>query len=422
MAIRPRFLAGFLFFFLIGDAAHALFSSETMAPPVPKAISDLKDSTLKGLGFQSVEGLQVSGFDVRDALVGQSVAYEFEIEVDKKVIPIILLEDVSRWDVVDLPIFRPTAAEVGEEEKALVESGRREDRMAAPALPPFQLAGPIELWIQDADDMRLALPNDVEAGTLRKVVLSDGAAVTVNGARSVNLRRPLELPLPLNRTNQANGLPIASGLLHIAEALRAAARSSDLPLLSLGIVGPSSLTSSTSASPNNKLKLKRLSPGLVQLSSREVPPVTESGFDLSQDRKLWPLTSLNGSDSNLRGFEELLASILGKKAYENGQFRLVKAEVSAHTYIKMAFSVEKAISDGELDFSYFPSWMTRPERVKAHFEVLGRLDDGGKVVPVKIQELQPFQVVDSMMESVQTANASMAEQPIIYPPQSYFTL
>ncbi|PKA65985.1 hypothetical protein AXF42_Ash010394 [Apostasia shenzhenica] len=414
MAARSRF-AGFLIVLLIG-AASAQISSETLGPPVPKAISDLRDAIVKGLGVNGVEGLKVSGFDVRDALVGQSVAYEFDIEVDKKVVPIKLLEDVDRWDFVDLPIFRPAAGEgEEEEEKALTERLRREERMVAPMLPPFQLAGPMELWIQDADDMRLALPHDVDAGTLRKVILSDGAAVTVKGARSVSLRHPLELPLPLNRSNLFNnGRPIASSLLNIADALRSAARSSSHPLLSLRIVGPSSLSSSTSSSPKNKLKLKRLSPGLVELSSPSIP--TASG------RTLWPLTSMNGSDSNLRGFEELLVSFLGKKGLEKGSFRLLKAEVSARTYIKMGFSMEKKLKEGDVDWSKFSSWKTKPEKAMAHFEVLARVEEGGKVVAERIQEVLPFQAVDSVTESVHTGNVSMSQQPIIYPPHSYFAL
>lgn len=112
---------------------------------------------MKGLGFQS-EDLKVSGFDVRDALVGQAVAYEFDVEVEKRVIPIRLLEDVSRWDFVDLPIFRVAKEEEEEEEKGLAEIGRRSDDRVSPVLPPFQLAGPMELWIQDGEDMRLSLP------------------------------------------------------------------------------------------------------------------------------------------------------------------------------------------------------------------------------------------------------------------------
>lgn len=107
---------------------------------------------MKGLGLQS--DLTVSGFDVRDARVGKAVAYEFVIEIDKKVIPVKLLEDVSRWDFVDLPFFHPMSAG----DNSLAEMGKNKDAVALPELPPFQLAGPMELWIQDGDDMRLALP------------------------------------------------------------------------------------------------------------------------------------------------------------------------------------------------------------------------------------------------------------------------
>jgi hypothetical protein len=122
----------------------------------------------------------------------------------------------------------------------------------------------MEIWIQDANNMRLSLPYDVEAGVLKKVILADGAVVTVKGARSVSLRHPIDLPLPLNQSSNE----FASGLVSLAEQLRRASSSSgqETPLLSLRIVGPTSLAS-TSQSPVNKLKLKRLAPGLVELSS-----------------------------------------------------------------------------------------------------------------------------------------------------------
>lgn len=105
---------------------------------------------MKGLGFPA-EDLEVSGFDLRDAQVGHSVAYEFDVEVDNKVLPFKLLEDVDRWDYVDLPIFRV------EDENGLVQKGKSGTGLP-PVLAPFQLAGPMELWIQDAKDMRISLP------------------------------------------------------------------------------------------------------------------------------------------------------------------------------------------------------------------------------------------------------------------------
>nr|XP_025877048.1 uncharacterized protein LOC4325501 isoform X2 [Oryza sativa Japonica Group] len=367
-------------------------SSAAAKPPVPKAISDLREAIVKGLGFQSEE-LKVSGFDVRDALVGQAVAYEFDIEVGRKVVPVRLLEDVNRWDFVDLPIFR-SQADADDTALAEIRRGKSGKRAFDPTLPPFQLAGPMELWIQDGDDVRLALPHDVEAGTLKKVVLSDGAVVTVKGAKAVSLRLPLELPLPLNRTTYKGRL---SSLISIAQTLRGAARSNQKPLLSLRIEGQ------------------------VELSSRAIPAVTDDDGDGSHAAGLWPLLSLNGSDGSLQGFEELLASVLGKKAGEKGTFKLLKARASAQTYVKMGFAVEKRIADGEVNWSNFPEWKTKPKKLRAHYEVLARVE-GGQAIPERIAQVQPFEADEAMSESVLTGNVSMSKTEVVHPPPVYFTL
>lgn len=385
----------------------------------------MKESIVKGLGFQA-EDFKISGFDLKDALVGRSVSYEFDVEVDNKVIPLKLLEDVNKWEFVDLPIFR---VEKGEE-NGLVERQTLENQV--PVLAPFTLAGPMELWIQDAKDMRISLPHDVDAGELRKVILADGAVVTVKGARSVSLRHPIELPLPFNRT--INGF--ASGMLALAEYLRQASLAQEGPLLSLRIVGPTSLTSPTSPSaPSaNKLKLKRLAPGLVELSSVSKLKAMDaiSTIDLqgettalltpNQFTTLWPVTSINGSNSNLLGFEALLSNILGPKAGKKGSFKLLKADVSAQTFVKIGFGVEKKLKVGDgFNLEGYPEWRTKPETVRMHFEVLAKVD-GDKVVPEKIVQVDPITIEDTVAPSVQLGNVSMSKTPIVHQPPNPFTL
>ncbi|XP_060964026.1 protein TUNICAMYCIN INDUCED 1-like [Cannabis sativa] len=403
-------------------SSSALVSSSDFSTPYPKAISDLRDATVKWLGLQA-EDLKISGFDLRDARVGHSVAYEFDVEVDNKVLPFKLLEDIDKWDYVDLPIFR---VENGLVEKSKLESG------LPPVLAPFQLAGPMELWIQDAKDMRISLPHDVDAGVLKKIILADGAVVTIKGARSVSLRHPLDLPLPFNRTG--NGF--ASGLLTLAEWLRHASRSQGSPLLSLRIVGPTSITSpsTSSSSSSNRLKLKRLAPGLVELSSPSKTKAIEtiSSVDLSNEvtsllspsqfTTLWPLVSINGSNSKVVGFETLLASVLGPNANNKGSFKLLKADVSSQTYLKIGFAAEKKLKEG--DDAYWeglPEWRTKPETVKMHFEVLAKVD-GDKVVPERIVPIKPVVVEDTVAPNVLTGNVTMSRTPIIYPPPDPFTL
>ncbi|KAF6145305.1 hypothetical protein GIB67_017016 [Kingdonia uniflora] len=417
--LQSRFLTTLIIIFSIGSS-NALISTP------PKAISDLKELIVEGLGFQA-DDFKISGFDLRDALVGQSVAYEFDIEVDNKVLPFKLLEDVNRWEYVDLPIFQSEEASVDSD--GLVVDGGNSEKRVVPVLAPFQLAGPMELWIQDAKDMRLSLPHDVDAGVLKKVILADGAVVTVKGARSVSLQHPLDFPLPLNRSN----IGFTSGLLTLADHLRQASRSQDGPILSLRIVGPTSLTSpSSSSSSDNKLKLKRLAPGLVELSSPsktkaiEAVPATigsEKMTLLAPDRfaTMWPLTSINGSNSNLRGFETLLYSVLGDKAKEEGSFRLLKADASAQTFVKMAFEVEKSLKEGDEALKGIPEWKTKPEFVRMHFEVLAKVD-GEKVIPEKVMQVNPVVIEDSVAPNVLNGNITMTETPIIYPLPSPFTL
>ncbi|WJX22123.1 Protein TUNICAMYCIN INDUCED 1 [Trifolium repens] len=414
-------LIGFGIAFLL---IHSSLASDAN-PPYPKAFSDLKESIVKGLGFTAEDDIKITGFDPREAQVGHSVEYQFDVEIDDKVVPFKLLEDNKRWDYVDLPIFRV------EDQNGLVQKNRVE-RNGLPVLAPFQLAGPMELWIQDAKDMRISLPHDVDAGVLKKVVLADGAVVTVKGARSVSLRHPLNLPLPLNRTQ--NGF--AAGLLTLAEHLRHASRGQSAPLLSLRIVGPTSLEapSSASSSSNNRLKLKRLAPGLVELSSQSKTKLIDalSTVDLqdeaptlltpTQFTALWPLASLNGSNANLLGFERLLSSVLGPKANEKGSFRLLKADVSAQTFVKIGFQAEKKLKEGDgISFEGFPEWRTKPETVRLHFEVLAKVD-GDKVIPERVMQVNPVAVEDSVALNVLTNNGTMSKMPIVQPPPIPFAL
>lgn len=407
----------------------ALVASPDINPPYPKAISDLRDSIMTGLGFQA-EDFKISGFDLNEALVGRSVAYEFDVEIDDKVLPFKLLEDVNKWDYVDLPIFRVEDSVNPKEKSGLVE--KRQMDQQVPVLAPFQLAGPMELWIQDAKDMRISLPHDVDAGVLKKVILADGAVVTVKGARSVSLRNPVELPLPLNRTSNS----FASGLIALAERLRhRALHNQESPLLSLRIVGPTSLTSPTSSKPsiNNRLKLKRLAPGLVELSSAsKLKPVDalspidlqgEATALLTPDRftTLWPVASINGSNQNLLGFEALFSSVLGSKANKKGTFKLLKADVSAQTFVKIGFGLEKKLNGDEFSFEGFPEWRTKPENVKMHFEVLAKVE-GDKVVPEKVIQVNPVTVEETVAPNVLLGNASMSKIPIAHQPPNPFTL
>lgn len=116
---------------------------------------DLKEMIGKGLGFVG-DDFKVSSFDFKDARVGNSVAYEFELEIDNQVFPLKFLENAKQWEYVDLPIFQIQEHSQQEDKNFLAQ--KRNLGYDLPVLAPFQLAGPMELWIQDADGMRVSLP------------------------------------------------------------------------------------------------------------------------------------------------------------------------------------------------------------------------------------------------------------------------
>ncbi|PPS08054.1 hypothetical protein GOBAR_AA12599 [Gossypium barbadense] len=265
-------------------------SSALVSTPYPKAISDLKEAVVKGLGFQA-DDFKISGFDLRDALVGHSVAYEFDIEIDNKVIPFKLLEDVNRWEYVDLPIFRVEEPARPGVENGLVEHKRISDN-GLPVLAPFQLAGPMELWIQDAKDMRISLPARVQ---------------WLEGKKR---------------------------WFHAEPAC----------------------------------------PRLLQIANKK------------------------------------------------GYFKLLKADVSAQTFVKIGFGIEKKLKEGDgFNLEGFPEWRTKPEIVSMHFEVLAKVD-GETVIPERIMQVNPVAVEDAIAPRVLARNMTMSSTPVVYTPSNPFTL
>jgi len=92
-------------------------------------------------------------------------------------------------------------------------------------LPDFMLEGPLDLFITPPADLQLWLPHSVEAGVQKRVMLRSGAAVTVRGARSVQLRRAIDLPeISLSEfvdfALEDKEKHQAAGLMHLATGLR----------------------------------------------------------------------------------------------------------------------------------------------------------------------------------------------------------
>ncbi|KVI01866.1 hypothetical protein Ccrd_019857 [Cynara cardunculus var. scolymus] len=336
MAVRVLNFAGYLLFYSL----IIRFSSSAASISKP---DDLQEVIVKGLGFQSND-LKISGFDLR-------------------------MVDPLFMSYIQKLMIKWTGSR--EEEKT-----KKKGLQGSPVLSPFQLAGPMELWIQDAKDMRLPLP----------------------GAKSVGLLRAVELDLPLNKTQNR----FASGILTPADRLRHAYR-------------PTSLTSPKLSPSSNKLKLKRLAPGLVELSSTLKPNSTNSisAIDLREIMAVrvpkWVKPTLDW----FRG-TTLRPRFWVLKPRSRVFFRLLRADVSAQTFMKIGFTVEKLSGNGS-EWAGYPKWRTKPEIMRMHFEVLAKVD-GEKIVPERLIQVDPVMVKDTMATNLITGHiTSSSTISIIYP-------
>lgn len=112
------------------------------------------------MGWKADE-VKLGSIDTRDAKIGQTLIYEFDIQVGSIVIPLRLSEEVVSWQYLqELPIPGSVTVD-GEGNESEVKEGAvnvwHPEAFAA-TLSPFEVAGPVDLWIQDAEELRLSMP------------------------------------------------------------------------------------------------------------------------------------------------------------------------------------------------------------------------------------------------------------------------
>lgn len=106
------------------------------------------------MGWKADE-VKLGSIDTRDAKIGQTLIYEFDIQVGGTVIPLRLSEEVSTWQYLqELPAPGSGDQDVTREGAVSVWC----PEAFAATLAPFEVAGPVDLWIQDAEELRLAMP------------------------------------------------------------------------------------------------------------------------------------------------------------------------------------------------------------------------------------------------------------------------
>jgi hypothetical protein len=142
-----------------------------------------------------------------------------------------------------------------------------------------------------------------------------------------------------------------------------------------------------------------------------MPVITEEVDEPHKNTGLWPLLSLNGSDASLQGFEE----------WREGDLQAAEGtRLSPNLCQDGVCSGEERLTDGGVDWPNFPEWKAKPNKLRAHYEVLARVE-GGQAIPrgsCRCSRSRPTRP----RQSVLTGNVTMSKTEIVHPPPVYFNL
>ena len=202
------------------------------------------------------------------------------------------------------------------------------------ALPEFTLEGPLDLYFTPPTELQLWLPHSVEAGVVKRVLLRDGAAITVRGAKSVQLRRSVDLPSVslsdfANFAMQDRDKRNAAGLMHLAAGLREKATlkwnntgsdGTSPALVALEVSFPRGIVGTLLAAADDygglqRLRVRQLGSGILELSSRDhLSPENSKALALKpKSPYIWPIRS--ASPDTVASYESLLREVLGRQIF-----------------------------------------------------------------------------------------------------------
>lgn len=107
------------------------------------------------------EEVKLGNIDTRDAKIGQTLIYEFDIQVGDTVVPLRLSEEIVAWQYLQELPAPASDSEEKDGEDGIGKGGAVDvwqPEAFSATLAPFQVAGPVDLWIQDAQELRLSMP------------------------------------------------------------------------------------------------------------------------------------------------------------------------------------------------------------------------------------------------------------------------
>jgi len=192
---------------------------------------------------------------------------------------------------------------------------------------PLQLAGPLHLVMDKPTTLSMQLPFDVDAGVLKRVTLLPGVTVEVVGALAAYLDDPVDLRNHAEDFPQTNfSISKTSSLLQsLSDSLRESHASSSSSLLTVHLVAPTGIRSTSSpsydASPTPRFKVHRVGKYAIEIRPRSFSSSNASlqyagdsfsisSLNIGEPSWLWPLPSLLLESETAGAIDSLLRAAL----------------------------------------------------------------------------------------------------------------
>eukprot|EP00252_Welwitschia_mirabilis_P009490 TRINITY_DN22119_c0_g1_i1.p1 TRINITY_DN22119_c0_g1~~TRINITY_DN22119_c0_g1_i1.p1 ORF type:complete len:377 (-),score=49.20 TRINITY_DN22119_c0_g1_i1:144-1136(-) len=322
--------------------------------------------------------------------------HEFDVQVGDTVFPTTVIGDID----FDSSSHGNDDSSLNDLQLSLMRSSS--------VLDPFQIEGPIDLYIEDGVDTRVIMPDDTTFGGLRHLLLSEGIKITVEGAREVSLAHPIDFASLVGMNMSSSGL---QGLMP----------SEIRQTVTLRIIGPSLIAVANLVETQDHVEAILFAPNALELCKKRLPELSSVLFPLNSGQKKWPLPTLYGSDMQMLLLERLLIRIVGQKAFNEGSFRIIKAVVTASTYVQINLKLERKLNNNNFDSDGWPSWKTRPAVQRLHFKVIAKVESK-KLKPILIKKLKSVVTVETRSWSDFMSNVTFSSLPSPLIPSGPLTL
>ncbi|CAK7347613.1 unnamed protein product [Dovyalis caffra] len=309
-----------------------------------------------------LEGTEISKLEVSKVRIGSSQRHEFKIRVGKSYMLLKFPDEVDSWKKLSKA---KTSFDFGD---LIKEFG------SMAVLDTLKLRGPFDLWVSGHDNLSLLLPMNASHGGLKRILVGEGIAVEVKGAKEVSLFHDFDLSLVMN-----------------GSVIIVAYRNWD---------------------PDAEIETSVLSKKTIEL-------ISDKCYDRNVDKNR--ATTIHFFSSSIARLERVLSGFIGDRMTQNGLSSFLRATAKASTVIRFQLELEKSFGSNETVRGVLAEWRTRPTVERVWFEVMTRVE-GEKLKPVMVKKVRPFIAVDSVSWSNLMSNISFTNFPSVLVPPEALTL